>query len=136
MVVITVLKSEHIINYNKGTCKINTPIVLYRNDKNVEVKLFIRNNPFTCNSPTSYAQLILYNKDSYIATFTDVVPFIDNTASFVLVADMLNDINEVGLYTIQLRIYSEDKVSVATLPPVEQGLEVRNPIAIEGDKTK
>ena len=45
---------------------------------------------------------------------------------------MMDEIVEVGLYTIQLRFYNEDKTSVATLPEIAKALDIREPIAIEG----
>ena len=47
---------------------------------------------------------------------------------------MMDEISEVGLYTIQLRFYNEDKTSVATLPEIAQALDIREPIAIQGQQ--
>ena len=47
---------------------------------------------------------------------------------------MMDEIVEVGLYTIQLRFYNEDKTSVATLPEIAQALDIREPIAIQGQQ--
>ena len=48
---------------------------------------------------------------------------------------MVDEISEVGLYTIQLRFYNEDKTSVATLPEIAQALDIREPIAIQGQQS-
>ena len=125
------LSSEHIITVTKTGAKINTPMILYRGDKNIEVKILVRNNPFTCNTPNSFAQLIIYNTETYIPTFSDITPYIDNTASFIFEENMLDDLQELGVYKIQLRIYDHDKQSVATLPEIAQALEVRESIGIE-----
>ena len=53
------LSTECIISIKRGTSKINAPIVLYRGDKNIEVKFHIKNNPFIADSSIKYGQLII-----------------------------------------------------------------------------
>ena len=43
----------------------------------------------------------------------------------------MDEIIEVGLYTIQLRFYNEDKSSVVTLPEITRALDIREPISIQ-----
>ena len=45
--------------------------------------------------------------------------------------EFMDEVTEVGMYTIQIRLFNEDKTSVATLPEIIQALEIREPIAIQ-----
>ena len=128
------LSTECIISVRKGTSKINTPIVLYRGDKNIEVKFNIRNNPFIADSSIKYGQLIIKLPEAGIVIFSQINEFNKEVVSFVLPEDMMDEIIEVGLYTIQLRFYNENKSSVATLPEVAKALDIREPIAIQGQQ--
>ena len=125
------LSTERLITVRKGTSKINAPIVLYRGDKNIEVKFQINNNPFIADSTVKYGQLIIKLPEAGIVNFSSINEFDGEVVSFILPSDMMDEISEVGLYTIQLRFYNEDKTSVATLPEIAQALDIREPIAIE-----
>ena len=125
------LSTECIISIKRGTSKINAPIVLYRGDKNIEVKFHIKNNPFIADSSIKYGQLIIRLPEAGIVIFSQINKFDEEVVSFILPEDMMDEIIEVGLYTIQLRFYNEDKTSVATLPEIAQALDIREPIAIQ-----
>ena len=128
------LSTECIISIKRGTSKINTPIVLYRGDKNIEVKFHIKNNPFIADSSIKYGQLIIRLPEAGIVIFSQINEFNEEVISFMLPEDMMDEIVEVGLYTIQLRFYNEDKTSVATLPEIAQALDIREPISIQGQQ--
>ena len=128
------LSTECIISIKRGTSKINAPIVLYRGDKNIEVKFQINNNPFIADSAVKYGQLIIKLPEAGIVIFSTINKFDEEVVSFILPEDMMDEIVEVGLYTIQLRFYNEDKTSVATLPEIAQALDIREPIAIQGQQ--
>lgn len=128
------LSTERLITVRKGTSKINTPIVLYRGDKNIEARFQINNNPFIADSAVKYGQLIIKLPEAGIVNFSSINEFDGEVVSFILPSDMMDEISEVGLYTIQLRFYNEDKTSVATLPEIAQALDIREPIAIEGQQ--
>ena len=128
------LSTECLITVRKGTSKINTPIVLYRGDKNIEARFQINNNPFMADSDVKYGQLIIKLPEAGIVNFSSINEFDGEVVSFILPSDMMDEISEVGLYTIQLRFYNEDKTSVATLPEIAQALDIREPISIQGQQ--
>lgn len=128
------LSTERLITVRKGTSKINAPIVLYRGDKNIEVKFQINNNPFIADSDVKYGQLIIKLPEAGIVIFSTINKFDEEVVSFILPEDMMDEIVEVGLYTIQLRFYNEDKSSIATLPEIAQALDIREPIAIQAQQ--
>ena len=128
------LSTECIISIKRGSSKINAPIVLYRGDKNIEVKFHIKNNPFIADSSIKYGQLIIRLPEAGIVIFSQINKFDEEVVSFILPEDMMDEIIEVGLYTIQLRFYNEDKSSAATLPEITRALDIREPIAIQGQQ--
>ena len=125
------LSTECTISIKRGTSKINAPIVLYRGDKNIEVKFHIKNNPFIADSSIKYGQLIIKLPETGLVIFSEINKFDEEVISFMLPEDMMDEIVEVGLYTIQLRFYNEDKSSVVTLPEITRALDIREPIAIQ-----
>ena len=126
------LSTECLITVRKGNSKINTTIVLYRGDKNVEVKFQIRNNPYKADSNLQHGQLIIKLPGTDIVNFSGINKF-DGSGfiTFLLPGDMMDEITEIGLYTIQLRLFNEDKTSVATLPEITEALDIREPIAMQ-----
>ena len=124
--------TEKRITIKKRSSKIDSPIVLYRGDKNIEVRFSINNNPFTNTSQNIYGQLIMHLPNTDITLFSNVNAFINDIVKFILPEDIMDDIVEVGTYNLQLRLFNEDKTSVITIPAIEKGLDIREPIAIEG----
>ena len=129
------LSTERIILVREYTSKINAPIVLYRGDKNIKVKFHIKNNPFIADSSIKYGQLIIRLPKTRIIIFSTINEFVEEAVSFILPEDMMDEIIEVGLYTIQLRFYNEDKSSIATLPEVTRALDIREPIAMQDQQS-
>ena len=123
--------TEKRITIKKRSSKIDSPIVLYRGDKNIEVRFSINNNPFTNTSQNIYGQLIMHLPNTDITLFSNVNAFINDIVKFILPEDIMDDIVEVGTYNLQLRLFNEDKTSVITIPAIEKGLDIREPIAIE-----
>ena len=128
------LSTNKIIRMTNGESKINSPIILYRGDKNIEAKFQIKNNPFIADSSIKYGQLIIELPEAGIVNFSTVNEFDGEVVSFILPSEMMDEITEVGLYTLQLRFYNEDRTSVATLPEIARALDIREPIAIEGQQ--
>ena len=118
--------TERIITANRNTSKINSPIILYRGDKNIGLKLKIVNNIF---QDATHAQLILKNQNKIITI--DIARLQNDVLEINLPAGFMDEVTEVGMYTIQIRLFNEDQTSVATLPEIIQALEIREPIAIQ-----
>ena len=130
--------TDRTITVRKGESRIDEPIVVYRGDYELEVRFTILNSKFRFMSGTN---LIESEKASYgqlaILTpyggniFSDIVRCNDGSVTFVLTAEMLNQIEEVGLYSFQIRLMDYTKESRVSIPPIEFGIEVREPIASE-----
>ena len=130
--------TDRTITVCKGESRIDEPIVVYRGDYELEVRFTILNSGFKFMSginmieseKASYGQLaILTPYGGNI--FSDLVGCNDGSVTFVLTAEMLNQIEEVGLYSFQIRLMDYLKESRVSIPPIEFGIEVREPIASE-----
>ena len=44
---------------------------------------------------------------------------------------MIDELSELGSYTFQIRLYNEDQTSRGTLPPVENGIIIVEPLCEE-----
>lgn len=119
---------------------INRTIVLYRGDKNVEIQFEIlkglyrqyknENNSLIEDLDASYGQLVIAKPNSSYV-FSDITPTKDGKIVFVIPEEMVNEVVEVGLYTFQIRLYDATQESRVTLPPVIDGIEIKEPIASE-----
>lgn len=132
------ISTNRIIVIRNGKSKINEPIVVYRGDYELKVTFTILNNQFEVTNNTNlietensaFGQLaILTPYGGNI--FTSMTECTDGTVSFLLAKEMLDQIEEVGLYSFQIRLFDYNKESRVSIPPVEYGMEVREPIASE-----
>ena len=134
--------TDRTIIVRKGTSSINDTIVLDRGDKNVEVRFTLNEgSPFKFGSGASpniikkteaaYGQLIIETPNDLPAIFSEVAPTNNGKIVFTITAEMIDEITEVGNYTFQIRLLDESRNSRATLPEVVNGIEIREPIAIE-----
>ena len=126
----------------KGTSSINDTIVLYRGDKNVEIRFTLsEGSPFRYGSGTSsniiekteaaYGQLVIKAPNNLPAIFSEIAPTNEGKIIFTITGEMIDEISEVGNYSFQIRLFDESMSSRVTLPEVNGGIEIREPIASE-----
>lgn len=123
---------ERTITISKNTASIDEAIYLYKGDKNIEIRFAIQNNPFKNknNLATNYGQLIIQPESApYI--FSEVTKMTNGKVIFAITDSMIDELHELGNYRFQIRIYNEDMTSRGTLPPVEAGIIIREPICEE-----
>lgn len=130
--------TDRMIAVRKDRSEINEPIIVYRGDYEIEVRFIIMNNNFKFMDDTNliesenaaYGQLaILTPYGGNI--FSEVAECNEDAVSFVLTKEMLDQIEEVGLYSFQIRLFDHNKESRVSIPPVEFGIEVREPMTSE-----
>ena len=132
--------TERTITVVNDSATINKPLILYRGDKNIELKITIVESQFKFRSTgasnvietanASYAQLVINTPyDSPI--FSEVTATENGTVIFVISAAMIDEVREVGIYDIQIRLLDDNKQSRASIPPVSNAIEIREPMAIE-----
>ena len=112
-----------------STCDQN--IVLYRGDKNVEIRFVIKGNRFTVLDST-YAQMII-RRPSSVSIFSEPAAIQNDTVIFTISEDMIDELKEIGEYTFQIRLYDNSMNARATLPPCNNCLIINQPIAVEGE---
>ena len=133
--------TEKKITITNNECKIDSPVVLYRGDYNVEVRFTLLNCPYkysdknTVNlidtTEASYGQLVIATPGDKPSIFSDVTATKEGTITFLITADMIDESVEVGQYTFQIRLFDSIRGSRATIAMVENGIEIREPIATE-----
>ena len=111
----------------ESTC--DQKIVLYRGDKNVEIRFVIKANRFTVLDST-YAQLII-TRPSSSSIFSKPAAIQNDTVVLVITAEMIDELNEIGEHAFQIRLYDNTMNARVTLPPCEGGIIIHEPIAIE-----
>ena len=134
--------TDRTITVQKGTSSIDDPIVLYRGDKEVQIRFTLKEgSPFKFGSgaepniiektEAAYGQLVIKTPNDLPSIFSEIVPTNGGKIVFTITAEMIDEITEVGDYTFQIRLFDESMNSRATLPEVINGIEIREPIAIE-----
>lgn len=137
--------TESTIKISNNSAKMDSTIVLYRGDKNVEIRFTILQSPFKYSNTVatniiestnaSYGQLVIKTPNDKPPIFSEVSATKEGTILFTITKEMIDEIEEVGAYTFQIRLLDDNKQSRVTIPPVENGIEIKEPIAIEDDNT-
>ena len=134
--------TDRTVTVKRGISSINEPVVLYRGDKEVEIRFTLKEKaPFIFNkevdsniienSEAAYGQLVIKTPNDLPAIFSEVTPTSEGKIIFTITAEMIDEITEVGNYTFQIRLFNESMNSRVTLPEVNSGIEIREPIASE-----
>lgn len=136
---------ESTIKISNNISKMDSTIVLYRGDKNIEIRFTILQSPFKYSNTVatnviestnaSFGQLVIKTPNDKPPIFSDVSATKEGTVLFTITKEMIDEIEEVGVYTFQIRLLDENKQSRGTIPPVENGIEIKEPIAIEDDNS-
>ena len=134
--------TDRVIEVKRGISSINEPIILYRGDKEVEIRFALKEEaPFRFNrevdsniienSEAAYGQLVIKAPNNLPAIFSEITPTNKGRIVFKITEEMIDEIAEVGNYSFQIRLFDENISSRITLPEVNNGIEVREPIASE-----
>lgn len=130
--------TERTVTIKNADAMIDSVIVLYRGDKDVEIIFKIVDSKFRFrntqgnvinNTQASYGQLSISNPYGDII-ISDITPCESGAVTFKMTGDMMDELSEVGYYSFQIRLYNDDKTSRVTLPPVIDGIEVKEPISL------
>lgn len=131
--------TERTIKVNNGVAKIDSPIILYRGDRQVEIVFKIINSKYKFSSEkgnyiayvdASFGQLAIDCPDG-TDVFTEVTPCVDGAVTFAITGEMIDELYEVGSYSFHIRLFNNDRSSRITIPPVQNGIEIKEPIVIE-----
>ena len=124
--------TEKNIIINNNECKIDSPVILYRGDYNVEVRFTLISCPYKYSkkdsvnvietTEASYGQLVIKTAGDKAPIFSEVTATNNGTITFIIAVDMIDEISEVGNYTFQIRLFDENQQSRATIPEVINGI--------------
>ena len=134
--------TDRTVTVKGGVSSINEPVILYRGDRKVEIRFTLKEEvPFMFNKETgsniikvseaAYGQLVIKTPNDLPSIFSKIAPTNDGKIIFTITAEMIDEITEVGNYIFQIRLFDESMNSRITLPEVNNGIEIREPIAIE-----
>ena len=134
--------TDRVIKVKRGASSINEPIILYRGDREVEIRFALKEEaPFRFNrevdsniienSEAAYGQLVIKAPNDLPAIFSEIAPTNEGKIVFKITEEMIDEITEVGNYSFQIRLFDENISSRVTLPEVNGGIEIREPIASE-----
>lgn len=123
---------ERTIVINKNTATIEEPIVLYKGDRNVELQFSIKNSPlkYKTGLTATYGQLVI-KRPKAEAIFSTCERLSNGKVIFCITSEMIDELIELGNYSFQIRLFNEDQTSRASLPPVEAGIIIKEPICEE-----
>ena len=134
--------TDRTVTVKSGASSINEPVILYRGDREVEIRFTLKEEaPFRFNkeagtniienSEAAYGQLIIKAPNNLPAIFSEIAPTNKGRIVFKITEEMIDEIAEVGNYSFQIRLFDENISSRVTLPEVNGGIEIREPIASE-----
>ena len=134
--------TDRTVTVKGGASSINKPIILYRGDRDVEIRFTLKEEaPFRFNrevdsniienSEAAYGQLVIKVPNDLPAIFSEVAPTNEGKIVFKITGEMIDEITEVGNYSFQIRLFDENISSRVTLPEINGGIEIREPIASE-----
>ena len=134
--------TDRTVKVKRGVSSINKPIILYRGDREVEIRFTLKEEaPFMFSKETgsniievseaAYGQLVIKTPNDLPAIFSEVAPTSEGKIVFKITGEMIDEITEVGNYSFQIRLFNESMNSRVTLPEVNGGIEIREPIASE-----
>ena len=122
---------SRVVTVSKGISLIDDQIILFKGDRNVEIQFNIKNNPFKSKDAAnaSYAQLIIDREAGPL--FSEVAQVSGNRITFIVTGEMIDELDEVGTYDFQIRLFDQEQESRVTLPPVTAGIVINEPICEE-----
>ena len=135
------IHTNRTVTVGEQESKIDSPIVLYRGDREVEIEFTLVGNRFTFSEKgnviksvnASHGQLVL-NTPSGEHMFSELAECHEGKVVFVVTKEMIDEFIEMGFYSFQIRLYdSAEMKSRVTIPPVMNGFDIRNPIAAEDE---
>lgn len=125
------------ITVKDGNSIIDEPVVLYRGDKEIELVFGVLQQSFKFGksenliktSKASHGQLIIEKLDgSFI--FSSISECENGKIKFVMTEFMIDELSEVGIYDIQIRLYDDTIHSRISIPPIKNAIEVREPLTV------
>jgi hypothetical protein len=104
-------------------------VILYRGDKNVDIEFTLKSVDYILSESVE-AQLVLVRPYAK-SVFSKLHKINQNKVRITITGDMIDELNEMESYAIQIRLFGPNTTARATLPPCYDVIYVREPIAVE-----
>ena len=114
------------ITIKKDVSVCDSPILLYKGDRNVEIRIKILNNRFIILNDL-YAQILIHRPKTE-PIVSGIYKIEDDTVVFLITGDMIDDSTEIGEYSFQIRLYDDELNARISLPPCLNGVVIKNPL--------
>ena len=107
----------------------NREIMLYRGDSNVDIEFTLTSSDYVL-SECKYIQAVL-TRPYAPSIFSELFALEDNKFVLTITDDMIDELTELELYSMQLILYDETQEDKVTLPPCYDIFDVKKPLATE-----
>ena len=107
----------------------DSKVVLYRGDYNIDIEFTLESTVYIL-SESAYAQLII-TRPYADSIFSQLYRIKNDTTTIRITRDMIDELNELEIYSIQIRLFDENRIARVTIPPCYGVIHVKNPIASE-----
>ena len=107
----------------------DSKVVLYRGDYNIDIEFTLESTVYIL-SESAYAQLII-TRPYADSIFSQLYKITNDTTTIRITRDMIDELNELEIYSIQIRLFDENRIARVTIPPCYGVIHVKNPIASE-----
>ena len=104
-------------------------IMLYRGDNNVDIEFNLTSIDYVIDN-SKYVQAIL-TRPYAPSIFSELFALEDNKFILTITDDMIDELTELELYSMQLILYDETQEDKVTLPPCYDIFDIKKPLATE-----
>ena len=104
-------------------------VILYRGDKNVDIEFTLKSVDYILSESVE-AQLVFVRPHAK-SVFSKLHKINQNKVRITITGDMIDELNEMESYAIQIRLFGPNTTARATLPPCYDVIYVKHPIATE-----
>lgn len=133
--------TDRIITVKDNESTIDKKIILYRGDKEVEIRFTIIDSPYKYKSndsiniiestEASWGQLVILNSTTSTVVISDIAATNEGKVILNISGAMIDEISELGDYTFQVRLFDEGKTSRITIPEVVGGITIKEPLSVD-----
>lgn len=129
--------TNRVLTVNGDKASLDSAIYLYRGDRNIELYFSVINSRyrFTKNSSDN----IIESTEAVYSIFKvvspngeelvfPVTPIENGMAKWVIEGSLIDELDEVGKYDLQIRLLDDTQKSIITMPPIIGQVEVLSPL--------
>lgn len=133
--------TDRTITVKDNESTIDKKIILYRGDKEVEIRFTIIDSPYKYKSndsiniiestEASWGQLVILNSTTSKVVISEIAATNEGKVILNISGAMIDEISERGDYTFQVRLFDKEKTSRITIPEVVGGITIKEPLSVD-----